>query len=491
VPDALAQPAPRPQPASKPQPDALPPGSAAGRPGSGLAPRLAWLDALRGIAALCVVFDHLTYSVLQPVRDSVYSWFDPGQYGVFVFFLVSGYIVPASLERRGSVRGFWVGRVFRLYPLYLFAVGAMIVLWASGIGSLAGMNTDTVTASFADVFMLQSVLWAPTLPNVVWSLAYEMVFYLLLTALFLGGVHRRSSRYALVFAVAALTLGRVLHPGSLSFDLFTPGVVVAITDSLVLLGLVLVLAGRGRSRTAGGVLAAATGLLVVIFNSGFAAPWESFTIFALMFTGTMLYRAETGGYPWRRAIYVVILVFGLVLVAAQLHTSPESESLVAIRKSFNSLELAGLTFAVAMLCRRRKIPRALAWLGLVSYSVYLLHPALIEVYASVPWTQNQNFVPTELLLVTVFVAVLLACCGLTHRFIEMPMQRLGRRVAARLDARFGPDVRAPDPDPVVSGRPHAGGAGPPPRPDPRSPRGDHESSRFAPSPPANAGSRPW
>ena len=52
-----------------------------------------------------MVFDHLTYSVFQPVRDAVYHWFDPGQYGVFVFFLVSGYIVPASLERRGSVRG--------------------------------------------------------------------------------------------------------------------------------------------------------------------------------------------------------------------------------------------------------------------------------------------------------------------------------------------------------------------------------------------------
>jgi peptidoglycan/LPS O-acetylase OafA/YrhL len=137
-----------------------------------------------------VVFDHLTYSVFQPVRDSVYHWFDPGQYGVFVFFLVSGYIVPASLERKGSVRGFWVSRVFRLYPLYLFALSAMIVLWASGIGSLSGMDSDAVTSSFADVFMLQSVLWAPTVPNVVWSLAYEMVFYLMLTALFLGGVHR-------------------------------------------------------------------------------------------------------------------------------------------------------------------------------------------------------------------------------------------------------------------------------------------------------------
>lgn len=398
-----------------------------------------------------MVFDHLTYSVFQPVRDSVYHWFDPGQYGVFVFFLVSGYIVPASLERRGSVRGFWVSRVFRLYPLYLFALSAMIVLWASGIGSLGGMDSDAVTSSFADVFMLQSVLWGATVPNVVWSLAYEMVFYLMITALFLGGVHRRSSRYALVFGAAAVGLSGVLVPGSLSYDLLTPGVVVAITDSLILVGLVLTLAGRGRGRTriAGAVLAALTGLLLIVFNSGFAAPWETFTIFALMFTGTMLYRAEAGQYPWRRALYVSVLVFGLTLVAVQWHVSPLAVNDLAIRKTFNTLELAGLTFGVALLCRHKKVPHALAWLGLVSYSLYLLHPVLIEVYDSVPWTRNQNFVPTELLLVAVFLLVLLVCCGLTHRLIEAPMQRLGRRVARRLDVRFGPDTVATQPDGVA------------------------------------------
>ena len=199
-------------------------------------------------------------------------------------------------------------------------------------------------------------------------------------------------------------LGGILVPGSLSNHLLTPGVVVAITDSLVLAGLALTLAGRGRTRIAGAVLAAVTGLLVIVFNSGYAAPWETFTIFALMFTGTVLYRAEAGQYPWRRALYVTVLVFGLTLVAVQWHDSPQAESFVAIRKTFNSLEFAGLTFAVAMLCRHKKLPRALAWLGLVSYSVYLLHPVLIEVYNSVPWTQNENFVPMELLLVAVFIA---------------------------------------------------------------------------------------
>src|SRR3984885_9568126 len=432
-----------PDAATGPVPGLLP---RADQPAAAAGPRLAWLDALRGIAALCVVFDHLTYSVLQPVHNTVYQWFDPGQYGVFVFFLVSGYIVPASLERKGSIRGFWVSRVFRLYPLYLVAVGAMVVLWASGIGSLSGMNSDAVTSSFADVFMLQSVLWAPTVPNVVWSLAYELVFYLMLTALFLSGVHRRSGRYALTFGVAAVVLGGILKPGTLSYSLLSPGIVVAITDGLILTGLVLALAGRGRTRTAGAALAGATGLLVVAFNSGYAAPWESFTIFALMFTGTVLYRAENGEYPWRRALPVVILVFGIVLVSALWHVSPEARSWVAIRKGYNSLEAAGLTFAVAMLCRNKKVPRPLAWLGLVSYSLYLLHPVLIEIYDSVPWTRNENFVPTELLMTAIFVLVLLVCCGLTYRFIEAPMQRVGRRVARRLDVRFGEDIpRQPTP----------------------------------------------
>ena len=86
--------------------------------------RLAWLDALRGFAALCVVFDHGSTLMLRPVRDFLYRWLDLGEYGVFVFFLVSGYIIPASLERKGSVRGFWTSRLFRLYPLYVVGPGA-------------------------------------------------------------------------------------------------------------------------------------------------------------------------------------------------------------------------------------------------------------------------------------------------------------------------------------------------------------------------------
>jgi hypothetical protein len=46
----------------------------------------------------------------------------------------------------------------------------------------------------------------------------------------------------------------------------------------------------------------------------------------------------------------------------------------------------------------------------------------------------------QLVSTGVFLAVLLAGCALTYYLVEAPMQRLGRRVTARLDARFGPDL---------------------------------------------------
>src|SRR5690242_21934303 len=89
--------------------------------------RMAWLDALRAVAALLVVYAHLSHYLLRGARDVSAEWLHAGTAGVMLFFLVSGYIIPASLERHGSLRRFWVSRLARLYPLYL-VVGVLVVL---------------------------------------------------------------------------------------------------------------------------------------------------------------------------------------------------------------------------------------------------------------------------------------------------------------------------------------------------------------------------
>jgi hypothetical protein len=107
-----------------------------------------------------------------------------------------------------------------------------------------------------------------------------------------------------------------------------------------------------------------------------------------------------------------------------------------------SILLALATFAVAMAWRKRKVARAATWLGTVSYSMYLLHPLVINVYARLPWLSDTDPLIVQAGLAAGCVALLLGCCWLTYRAVEAPMQRLGRRAAARLDARFGFDAAA-------------------------------------------------
>jgi peptidoglycan/LPS O-acetylase OafA/YrhL len=425
--------------------------------------RLAWLDVLRGLAALSVVFDHLSYYVLVPARWVIYSWFDAGQYGVFVFFIISGYIVPASLERKGSVRTFWVSRMFRLYPLYLLAVGVAVGLWLVHLGGLRGAGSDPETSVLSQLLMMSNVLAGPNLPNVVWSLSYEMIFYLLLVALFTARIHRRSSGYALAFAVAAVALGGLLPQAYFSHSLSSPRLIALAADLIVLAGLAVAVVMRGMPRMLGAALAAVVAVALLAFNGGWIYPWEALVILALMFTGTVLYRAEQGQYRWRHAIAVSVAVLGLAIAAGLWHShawgmSAYSE-LVWERRWVSTLVLAGLTFGAGLAFRRVRWPRALSWLGLISYSVYLLHPLLIEVYAHLPWVPRPHPFWLQMLLAAGFLAVLIAVCSLTYLAVEQPMQNVGRRVARWLDGHFGPD-RARDrgpagPEPVLAGRTRA------------------------------------
>src|ERR1041385_6447525 len=85
---------------------------------------LDWLQALRGIAALLVVFTHARYYLSKtPSWDMAEALFRPGAFGVDLFFLISGFImVYTTTDADGSfgysVR-FWIKRISRIWPVYV------------------------------------------------------------------------------------------------------------------------------------------------------------------------------------------------------------------------------------------------------------------------------------------------------------------------------------------------------------------------------------
>ncbi|MFD9042495.1 acyltransferase family protein [Streptomyces bottropensis] len=388
--------------------------------------RLGWLDALRGIAALVVVFDHSSYSFMAEFRQELMPEFNTSRYGIMVFFLVSGYIIPASLERRGCVRTFWLGRLFRIYPLWAAVVIGMMAAAALGVAEVrdfGGQNVAAVAA--AHLMLLQELLGTPNLLLVLWTLSYEMAFYLLVVALFTVRLHQRSAAVAVTLAaLAALSVaaGFVLPASALS-DALGTGWLIALASVVMVTAICCASFGAAALRVFGGVLGGVLALALVAFN-GTVPVWEGLVILAVMFLGTVVYRADTGQIRWVHAgcAAAVVVAFGV----GSAYVDGDGGHFTR-RAWIVSFLLAVVTFGAGLVLRRRRIPRLLAGLGTISYSVYLVHPVLLAVSDGTIGRRRHD----DLVLEVAFYIVLLPLCVLTYHCVEAPAQRWGRHLARR------------------------------------------------------------
>ncbi len=101
--------------------------------------RFAFVDALRGLAALAVAFHHifrygpLPESALKIVPHFGHVLFQNGRMGVPVFFVISGFVIAYVLRRDridfGYLRTFAVQRFLRLGPPYWFTMALVVALY--------------------------------------------------------------------------------------------------------------------------------------------------------------------------------------------------------------------------------------------------------------------------------------------------------------------------------------------------------------------------
>jgi peptidoglycan/LPS O-acetylase OafA/YrhL len=415
------------------------------RPAVPAAKRLAWLDVLRAIAALLVVQEHINVLAYRLPYRMLHNWFAPGQAGVGLFFLISGYIIPASLERRRDLRRFWVSRVFRLYPLYTFVLVALVVLQLVGLRYIGPAAIQHKTLSgVAQFTMLAPWLGLPEIIGVAWTLTYEMLFYLLVGGLFAAGRHRASGVVALVLAGGALLLEYVGRVPALALPDIPLRILVPAGSVVLALALGAIATGRRRLVVVGGLLG---GVLAVTLLGGkllgTAYPertWDTLLYLSLMFVGTTIHHVERRHLN-RWWLVVTAVVVPTVWIKLSYHTlSPE----IALglthpyRRMVITLSVVGGLFALGMALRHRRFPRILSWLGLISYSIYLVHLPILEVVVprlSVIGITASSSGLVKVVLYASLVALVVICSAVTYRIVEAPTQRWGRLTADWLDAR--------------------------------------------------------
>lgn len=143
------------------------------------------IDGLRALAVLAVVIFHMEA-----------AWIPGGFIGVDIFFVISGYVVSASLARTQYTRllpftlGFYKRRILRIYPALIVCLLVVAVFkslfiptsWLSKTTELTGVFAFFGLSNFA-LILLNDGYFAPRAEfNVfthTWSLAVEEQFYLI------------------------------------------------------------------------------------------------------------------------------------------------------------------------------------------------------------------------------------------------------------------------------------------------------------------------
>ncbi|MBO1751835.1 acyltransferase [Actinotalea sp. BY-33] len=379
--------------------------------------RLASLDGLRGAAAVVVLVHHalLAIPVLARIQaDGTATGTGPllwlfthtplhlvwaGEEAVIVFFVLSGLVLTLPALARPVVwREYYPRRLVRLYlPVWgSLAVAVVLAVVLSG-RSGAGRSTFVQlwqTASAQDAWHDALLLGGVGPLNVaLWSLQWELAFSLLLPA-FLLLVRR----------------GRSLWP-------------ITVPASLVLIA-------------AGTLLQSAALRYLPIFALG--------VILAAHLDDVERAARRIDEHRYHRLMWTTLALTATALVTARWTVGGLPVGSPALRAVASGASILGACLVVVLALHWDPVRRALEgpvwqWVGVRSFSLYLIHIPVIAAVALLLPSAHAGLAAT----LAIPVAVVLA--ALFYRLVERPAHHLSQRVGARAASSPAQDdpIRSP------------------------------------------------
>ena len=340
---------------------------------------MAGLDGLRAIAVTAVVWHH-THPGFSFLPQS-----NKGFLGVDVFFVLSGFLITTLLLQekarsgRISLSHFYLRRSLRIFPLY-YAVLAALALYFSLIAPDTSRQREAFLAELPyHASYLSDWVETKTLMSITWSLSAEEQFYLLWPPLLVWLGRRAIWPLALLLCV-----NQAVNFGALDGWLDAIGLPYATLSILQ-------------------------------------------STFTPIFLGAMLAFAmqeiAARQFMHRLTCWPVLLAMLAVALAATGVNDMRGAPRLAFHMAITAL-LAGIVLRPGMSVVRWLEWRPLAFVGTVSYGIYLLHKIVLDVL-------SRGFARAELKSpALLFVLCLLGTIGLaalSYRYFERPILRVKDR----------------------------------------------------------------
>ena len=367
-------------------------------------PKIEFANTLRGFAAVAVLLSHY-YGVFWVGRDAVaeltntpalplaslpipgfFHWLhlfpllNWGAFGVALFFLVSGFVMPFSLKKM-SWQGFAVSRFFRIVPTY--AAGFSITLLAIyGAGWYFGRDWPFSAREVLVHYLpgIRDLLWSRSIDGIIWTLEIETKFYLVCALLIVW--FRRDSILVFLAPVALFVLAMLVNRA------------------------------------------------LPVLNNANATAWQTGMNYMMgsqyliyMFIGVMFQFLHAGKIAPEKAYLGVGGLFSLFCI--HWWAGPYAGG-ISVAWSY---AFALLTFGFAYAFPRLfKANRAFDFLADISYPLYVVHAVagyvVLRILLEIGWPVWAALGAVTLLCI--------ALSWLVHVVVELPTQAIGRRLASAL-----------------------------------------------------------
>lgn len=361
--------------------------------------RLVFANQLRGIAALLVACSHLigvfwvlrrfvaeaTFSPVQGGANPAlvnlisYQWFEFGPFGVALFFLISGLVIPFSLEKHTRWT-FLLARILRIYPTFIVALlFEMLVLYGASRYWHRPFAFDA-RMILTNGLLINNLTGYPVVDFVNWTLSIEIKFYLLIMIV---ATSIKNGKLSVLFGIAAaITLANFLiarHFDGLHITQSTP----------------------------------------VLSTFSLESPYIIF-----MFIGVLFNFHESKYYGSVKLVATILVMSALFLTCWRLGTLSPEYPVVTVNYLYGII-IFGTLYAGRNYIKENRI---IDFMASISFPFYLIH-AVIGFTVMKILMVSLRFNYYLALVCAVFVITGLAL--LLHRTLELGTIAMGRRLVRR------------------------------------------------------------